>query len=563
MSTIFSKSDSYKEEYSCRVVRIGQVIPIAKSKYLATTLIGDSTVVVRKSEVHEGDLFFYVGRECVLPSMFLHKNNLYMFDKYELNSNAEEVRVAVAEAEKYTGKERDERMMEAKRLAGFFGEKGRVRSAKLQGVYSHGFIFTQKELVAWRPELTEYFETHSLEEFEGEYFDTIDGCLFCYAYVPGPAVTPKKKPRKKTKIERKVEKYFGWLPKKYQYKIIRKFQKPKRKLSKKEKRIARLKYFDANNFEWHYDTNMLGNNIWKFNPKTVVTISPKIHGTSAIYANTLRPFPYENIPKSVLTKNKWIRRLHLPKSWIEPETYDAYDYIYSTRNVIQNKDMNPSAKVFDDMDVYKSYYDMFKKLDCLPHGMIVYGEIFGFDVRTGKGIQGKSDAPFDYGCAPNTNKFMPYRISTKNEDGSWKEWNVVDVVKWTERLVSVYPELKDMICVLDILYHGTLEDLYPELDTNDSHWHENVLRCLKNEKRFHMEEDEPLCVSKVPREGICVRIDDDAEIECFKLKTDKFYEYEDKAMKAGVVDVEMVDEYGPGDSDESDDTDVVDSESTE
>jgi hypothetical protein len=47
---------------------------------------------------------------------------------------------------------------------------------------------------------------------------------------------------------------------------------------------------------------------------------------------------------------------------------------------------------------------------------------------------------------------------------------------------------------------------------------------MKNDKEhFGMEEYEPLCTDiKVPREGICLRIDDDPILENFKLKTTSF-----------------------------------------
>jgi hypothetical protein len=89
---------------------------------------------------------------------------------------------------------------------------------------------------------------------------------------------------------------------------------------------------------------------------------------------------------------------------------------------------------------------------------------------------------------------------------------------------------------IDILYHGTLGDLYPELNT-DEHWNEEVLNKLKNDKEhFGMEELEPLCKNEVPREGICIRIDDDKRTECFKLKTQSFKFKEAILVDSGEVD---------------------------
>ena len=62
-------------------------------------------------------------------------------------------------------------------------------------------------------------------------------------------------------------------------------------------------------------------------------------------------------------------------------------------------------------------------------------------------------------------------------------------------------------------------------------------------KTFGMEEDEPLCNTKVAREGIVLRIDNDPVKEAFKLKTVKFREREKALIDNGEVDMEMMDAY--------------------
>ena len=60
-----------------------------------------------------------------------------------------------------------------------------------------------------------------------------------------------------------------------------------------------------------------------------------------------------------------------------------------------------------------------------------------------------------------------------------------------------------------------------------------------------MEELEPLCTYfESPREGICVRITNDSEPSCYKLKCDSFKLREALLMDAGEVDMEMLDNYG-------------------
>jgi len=130
--------------------------------------------------------------------------------------------------------------------------------------------------------------------------------------------------------------------------------------------------------------------------------------------------------------------------------------------------------------------------------MTVYGEIMG-------DTDGYTDFPeFDYGCLAGENKFMPYRITTIEESGI-VEWNVRDVKTWTETLIEKHPELKPNIHVIDIVYEGTLKDLYPNIPV-DENWHENVLEAMKVEEKFGMEKDEPMCTyHKVPREGVVLR----------------------------------------------------------
>ena len=91
---------------------------------------------------------------------------------------------------------------------------------------------------------------------------------------------------------------------------------------------------------------------------------------------------------------------------------------------------------------------------------------------------------------------------------------------------------------LTILYHGRFGDLYPDLDESQ-HWHENVLARMKADRKdFLMEEDEPLCKNKVPREGIVVRIDGDKFARAWKLKTMRHYGKEAEQHDKGEVDME-------------------------
>ena len=114
----------------------------------------------------------------------------------------------------------------------------------------------------------------------------------------------------------------------------------------------------------------------------------------------------------------------------------------------------------------------------------------------------------------------------------------------TEQLIKKYPDIKERIDVIDILYQGTLRDLYPTLEVKHN-WHTDVLLQMKADKeQFGMELNEPLCKAyKVPREGVVIRINGDPVAEAFKLKTDNFFLREKKEIDKGNIDAEMSETY--------------------
>ena len=262
-ANIFSQSETFKAEYCCRLHRFEDesIFDLPDSDRLSYTLIGDDTVVIQRGayEDHKGpenSVVFYVTRECVLPADFLAKNNLFAFDKYQMNENAAEVDALLTESKKLAAegdaKGAKKKEDEAKRKCGFFYEKCRVRVATLRGKASNGFIFGTEELIRWKPELKSYFEEHSLSDILNEnvdedghfFFDTIADELFCYAYVP------------KTNPVGRGGGHRG----------------------RKKKKQKEYPLLIPGQFEKHYDTQKFGDNIHKFSPDDVVDISVKIHG---------------------------------------------------------------------------------------------------------------------------------------------------------------------------------------------------------------------------------------------------------------------------------------------
>ena len=582
---MFSKSDSFKSEYCCSIIRVGEVKPIEGKDKIGYTLVNGETIVVRKDQVKEGDVLLYASNETQLDKDFLGANNLFESSSYQLNSNANEIEPYIlknkelkAEAEnlekvikklfvcskfligydsaviaagdneeekseletrlnnsrktisKYIGgsfnedstlidyvttaqkycaekktqldiikKENDETTAYIRGHVGFFNKTGRVRSIRLGGVQSMGYLFTLDELAKYNPNV----KNISLNQYVGEDFDTIEDKLFIKAYVP--------------------------------------FVPERRQVSKVEKRNKKIEQFDRmvkGEFSFHYDTAPLPKCIGRLKPSDVVTITSKLHGTSICIGKLHVKTPIK-LPFYKWIWNKFVDLTGLFKAHRITDYVIDYGNVTASRTVIKNQYINENVSDgYYGVDVWSEYGNLIYPF--LSEGMIIYGEIIGYLTDSDKMIQKN----YDYGCNKGKNKLMIYRITTNNEDGTKHEWNVTEVKEWTEKLVKDHPEIADRIHVIDLLYHGTLADLYPNISYMD-HWHENVLEALRNEKeRFNMEKNDPICKNKVPFEGVVLRIDNDEFAEAFKLKCAKFLSKEREEIDKGEVDMEMLDNYG-------------------
>ena len=578
---MFRKSENFKEEYCCSIIRVGEIKPIVGKDKIGFTLVNGESIVIRKDQVKEGDILIYASNESELNKDFLGANNLFESNSYELNSNASEVEkyilknkdlkpqlnsveknlakldncikfviryeseVATAEGDedilydlsqrlaKSTGfisgyinrnvedfpslvefvneaeKVRAEKETLFKELkseieanteyirsrVGFFNKTGRVRSIRLGGVASKGYLFTLEELAKYNPKVKDI----NLEEYLGQDFDTVDGELFVKAYVPFV-------PEKRTKTS---------------------------SAEKRNKKIVRFDRMIEGEFSFNYDSLLLPKNIHKIKPTDSVAITVKVHGTSFVCGKVHVKTPIK-LPFIQRMCNKFIDLTGWFKKYRTIDYKIEYGNVTSSRKVIKNKYINKDVTDgYYSVDVWSEYGELIYPY--LSEGMTLYGEIFGYLTNSTKMIQKQ----YDYGCEVGTNKLMPYRITTSLPDGGKYEWNVEEVKDWTEKLIKEHPEIADRIHVIDLLYHGTLADLYPTLSLTE-HWNENVLEELRNDKKhFGMEKNEPLCENKVPREGLCIRIDDDETNENFKLKCQKFYDREKKLMDEGEVDIEM------------------------
>lgn len=466
-------------EYCASIIEIGKLLPVENSDNLVRTMVGDKPILVRKDEIKEGDIFIYLPIETKLNSSFVSKNNLFDWSHRELNANYK------TEIEPYEASEVP--IEELRKKVGYFGENCRVRIIKLLKQPSCGVLFSPSALQKWI-DLSDN-DIEILKSQVGTFFNTINGETLCTVYMP---------------------------------KTYYKGGGGRKDRSKHLEKIDRL---IPGQFAFHYDTGVFGSNLFKFHPDTVCDISVKVHGTSAIIGNlkVLKP----KFKTGISCVDKFLYKC-LPKSWIFKEGYDT---IYSSRKVIKNDELNPGHGNYYDSDIWSEYGQLFKGL--LPEGMTIYGEIFGYETGTAKMIQ----KDYDYGCAVGTNKFMIYRITTKTENTTL-EWEIEDVIDWTVKFKKDHPELDDRLYVLPSVFSGRLDNIAPiARDESLEDWRNKLVEKMRN--LFKIEEKEPLCKNKVPREGVVIRIADDPIKEAFKLKSLAFFEKEAKMIDKGEVDIEM------------------------
>lgn len=587
---VFTKSENFKSEYSAAIIAVQNLEPIEGSDFLAKTLVFGTQIVVRKDQVKEGDLMLYASNETQLNEKFLSVNNMFEVSCREKNANKEEVdkiyepyipikakadklrneaknikgamdnltkkaakynklakkkekdlesldpsseeygikmkeieetrkmadectSKAVAKTTTYTNLKKEveeivksgaDIIEEVKKYCGYMNKYGRVRCLTLRNTPSFGLLLRPEELFKYDPSIT----MEDIEAYIGQEFDTINGELFCKAYVP-PIPPESRRGGKQNKAQKKIKRFDRMI---------------------------------EGEFYFHYETSQLQKDIQFYNPEDIVDISNKLHGTSVIISKLHVNQPIRlHFFKRML--NKFIDFTHLFKSYRITDSEVVYGPIYSSRKVIKNRYINQDVNEgFYGSDIWTEYGDIIYPY--LDEGMTVYGEIFGYLTGSDKMIQ----KLYDYGCKQGENKIMFYRISTTNEDGSKKEWEVSEVLEWTKNLIERMKAADDSnwerIHPIDVLYHGTLEDLYPDLET-ENHWHENLLERLKNDKeRFGMEENEPLCTyHEVPREGFVMRKVGDTVLRAEKLKCNSFILKEAIAYDSGYVDVEAAEGY--------------------
>ena len=376
---------------------------------------------------------------------------------------------------------------------GFFSKNGRVKAIRLKGSLSEGFLLPFSSLQAW---ILESVNVELPLQKSGFEFDSVEhnGKVF-------------------------------WVNRKYIVPTVT--RSVGNKSSKYDKNLKAFDKIIENQFHFHYDTVLLKKCPDVIKPTDIIHISSKWHGTSGISAYVLCHQPLN-----------WKQKI---AKFLTGETFDKYDYIYSSRSVIKNKYINK--------EVGDGYYgcDVWAEADkyvrpFLEKGMTLYYEIVGYLPNCNYIQKG-----YDYGCIPPVGqdykegvnfKVYIYRITTTNVDGKVHEWSTQEVQTWCKNQ-GLRPVIQ--------LYYGRAMDLYPELlhivngdysnPVFDISWTTDFLDKLSNDKCFYMEEDSPDCHNKVPHEGIVIKIEDMIP-RAFKLKSFAFLNKEQKEADEGVSNIE-------------------------
>lgn len=347
--------------------------------------------------------------------------------------------------------------------AGYFEENGRIRCVKFRGNKSEGLFMPLHSLKI------KGFEDFDLLKINDE-FDELDGIPICSKYVVKINRTPGQRRSKSNKSI-----------KKYESKLV------------------------ENQFRFHQDTSMLYKNLHRVNPDSLISVTYKLHGTSGISSY-------------ILCKRKlnWVEKL-LYKLKVSIKT-EQYDYLYSSRKVIKNEELNPNAQHYYREDIWGIAHNEIKEF--LQKGMTFYYEIVGF-LPNGGDIQ----KDYDYGCEPYQHAIYIYRITQTNIDGKVFEFSAKQVQDFCKKNgLNAVPEL----------FYGKAIELFSDNRLNLDNWREKFLEVIKDEYNEHQCF---MCGNKVPEEGCVIRIEG-LDFEAYKQKSTAFYERETAQLDKGENNIE-------------------------
>jgi len=347
---------------------------------------------------------------------------------------------------------------------GYFEENCRVKAVKFKGVISTGYL-------APLSTLEPLVEIKSFKE--GDEFNSINGKVLC-----------KK------------------------YKIVHQHTTAGTKESRFNKKLKRFSKLVPNQFRFHVSTSHLAKNLHLFQPKDIICITDKWHGTSAVFSNVL-------VKKQLTWKDK-------VALWFSIHVVDTvYDVLYSSRTVVKNEYINPNQQgYYGTEDIWAIVNkELTGKIE---QGISLYGEIVGY-LPSGKAIQ----KGYDYSCKEGEHKFLVYRITYTKPDGN--------VIEFSWQQIKDYCKKYELETVKE-LYFGVLNTFIGDHNNwKEQEFQNEFFRILM---QHYLEGDCKYCINKVPAEGIVVRRDGLDHFAAYKLKSKRFLELETRELDKGEVNIE-------------------------
>jgi len=300
--------------------------------------------------------------------------------------------------------------------------------------------------------------------------------------------------------------------------VIKHIHTPGTSGSKKDKKSKKYESkLVENQFRFHQDTSMLYKNLHRIKPATYISITYKMHGTSGISSYILCKRHISIREKiGAVIHNLYTNITSFGKQSFKLTTTE-YNYLYASRKVIKNEELNTTAEHFYDANIWEITHNELKEF--LQKGMTFYYEVVGY-MPSGAAIQ----KDYDYGCEPMKHAIYIYRITYTNPDGKVFEFSSQQVQDFCH---------KNGLNPVTQLFYGTASEFSDERLTED-HWEAKFLETIK--EKFN-EKDCYMCNNKVPEEGVVIRIDG-MDFEAYKQKSNRFYERETKLLDQGIEDIE-------------------------
>ena len=315
--------------------------------------------------------------------------------------------------------------------------KRRITSVRLRGEASDGLVLPISCLAP-------YTDINDLKD--GDKIDVLNGVELCKKYIPKTNPKENKSGSKRAK-----------------------------NANKKVKKTSYPIFFE------HADTNQLAYNLHNFYEGDLITISLKMHGTSARYSNTIK--------QTRKNPNTFFKLLGK-----KPKVATEWEVTGGTRRcILENYDNG----YYGNDKFREKYLNLLK--DTLPKGMTIYGEIVGW-VNENTPIMGSCSnkslgkdfvrkygetTVFDYGCEVGESDFYVYRVTMTNEDGYTIELNTEQAKLEAEKLGLKF------VPVFETFEYTTEEDLmervekyYDGKDLIGNHIREGIVVKKENKDKF-------------------------------------------------------------------------------